>query len=77
MSALSRTLLAASVIGSLVHSPTTLCSVVAPSQSGPDRVVAPARRMTRAIKRLAMGSPTQNLEVMAALNGVEHLNPEL
>jgi len=33
--------------------------------------------MTRAIKRLAMGSPTQNLEVMAALNGVEHLNPEL
>jgi len=42
-----------------------------------ERPVVPGRRMTRAVERLAHGSPTEIVEVIVGLDQLENLDPEL
>jgi len=52
-------------------------STVVDTQSESDLGVVPGRRMTRAVERLAQGSPTKTVEVIVGLDTLERLDSEL
>jgi len=64
-----------SPVRSALAAQTTLAS--ATTDNDAERPVVPGRRMTRAVERLAHGSPTEIVEVIVGLDQLENLDPEL